>query len=164
MKHFDLTNEKILNLPTHRLLDVYRMVRDEARKDPWNWDNDCSIESESGKFAREIKAELATRGHVDSEQKVTSKTKDPALKPWSGKWHKRWVNHNRPAPVGSIVDLQGAIGKQVYKTSKKPFKSKRAYNTVSGVTINPHTKRDAFTFEEDGSVVDCHICKLRDRK
>jgi hypothetical protein len=49
--------------------------------------------------------------------------------------------------VGSIKNPNDAIGLQVYKGSKKPFKSKNVYNTVKTVTINPHTKLTAFMFE-----------------
>lgn len=53
------------------------------------------------------------------------------------------------------------IGKQVEKTSHKPFKSQRWVNTVTGVI--PHPMRPnclAFTFEEDDSYVSVEVCKL----
>jgi len=40
-------------------------------------------------------------------------------------------------------------------------KMKNVYNTVKSVTTNPHTMRTAFTFEEDDSIVNAHICNLR---
>ena len=52
-----------------------------------------------------------------------------------------------------------AIGKQVRKRSKKPFKSGNTINTVFGVTVNPHSNRVAFTFYEDDSVVDVFQCR-----
>lgn len=64
-------------------------------------------------------------------------------------------------------DYQDWIGQKVSKTaigkgqSPKPFKSGNKINTISGLTINPHTGKDAFTFEEDDSIVDCYICEIQ---
>lgn len=55
---------------------------------------------------------------------------------------------------------KACIGLQVWKKSKKPFKSGNKVNTVSGVTVNPHTNKTAFTFKEDDSTVDAWICQL----
>lgn len=55
------------------------------------------------------------------------------------------------------------IGMKCQKSTKgrtkepKPFKSGRKINTIKGVTINPNTNKEAFTFEEDDSCVDCEI-------
>ncbi len=123
--------------------------------------------------------------------KITHTTKDRSLRETSGRRNNSWLRNIgdsgrsyrdlswsekcaiddgekvltkegrvRPA-FGPIKDLDGDIGQQVYKTSGKPFKSKEKYNTVSGITTNPHTGRQAFTFEEDESVVDAHQCELR---
>lgn len=47
----------------------------------------------------------------------------------------------------------------VYKPSGKKFKSGRLINTVKGITTNPHTNKEAYTFEEDDSIVDVRTCK-----
>ena len=52
------------------------------------------------------------------------------------------------------------IGKKVFKTSDKPFKSGFKIATVVGVTTNPWTQRQAFTFKEDDSIVECRMCEL----
>jgi hypothetical protein len=115
-----------------------------------------------------IKALLDERGHVETpEVKITQNTRDPLLATHFRKESKNlWSSLYNPQPAeprfGKITDLESCVGRQVYKTSKKPFKSKLVYNTVSGVTINPHTKRKAFTFEEDESIVDAHICAIRE--
>ena len=160
----NLTQEQLEALPTARLLNVYKL----ARTGTWctcYCDMRCDC-SEQRAPAERIKAILDQRGHVDTGRiKVTSRTGDPKL---TGTWQRNWewLNTLKPAEVreGPIKDLESAIGQQVYKTSGKPFKSKEVYNTVSGVTINPHTNRKAFTFVEDDSVVDAHICKLRTQK
>lgn len=50
-------------------------------------------------------------------------------------------------------------GDKVFKISGKPFKSGLKVNTVMEFTINPHTTKPAFKFEEDKSVVDAHQCE-----
>jgi hypothetical protein len=55
-----------------------------------------------------------------------------------------------------------AIGKKCVKPSRKPFKSKLIVNTISGVTINPHTLKEAFTFVEDDSCVNCEVVVIKD--
>lgn len=52
------------------------------------------------------------------------------------------------------------IGKKVVKRSRKPFKSGLIEATVKGTCINHNSGKDAFTFEEDDSVVDAFICRL----
>lgn len=52
------------------------------------------------------------------------------------------------------------IGRQVVKTSRKPFKSGEKVNTVKGIVVNPQTGHNAFEFVEDGSNVECWRCKL----
>jgi hypothetical protein len=47
---------------------------------------------------------------------------------------------------------------KVRKLSGKPFKSGRKINTVKEETVNPNTGKPAYTFDEDDSVVDQHIC------
>lgn len=47
---------------------------------------------------------------------------------------------------------------KVYKKSGKPFKSGEKINTVKSETTNPFTGKPAFTFFEDDSIVDQHIC------
>lgn len=53
------------------------------------------------------------------------------------------------------------IGKKVFKTSGKPFKSKLKVNTVKGLTDHPILKIPAFTFVEDDSIVECRQCELQ---
>ncbi len=50
-----------------------------------------------------------------------------------------------------------APGDRVRKESNHPFKSTRQVNTLLKETVNPHTGRIAWTFEEDDSIVDAHI-------
>lgn len=53
------------------------------------------------------------------------------------------------------------IGIQVFKTSKKPFKSGEKIGTISGFgEPNPYTNRMTFTFLEDDSTVECFRCKI----
>lgn len=56
--------------------------------------------------------------------------------------------------------MNSFIGKKVKKKSGKPFKSGLKVNTVKKLTHNPNTKKPAFFFEEDQSVVDAHICEI----
>lgn len=60
-----------------------------------------------------------------------------------------------------IVVTPEIIGRQVSKFSGKPFKSRLKFNTIKGVTCNPHTGKTAFTFVEDDSIVDADMCQLR---
>lgn len=52
------------------------------------------------------------------------------------------------------------IGSVVVKRSGKPFKSKSTMNTVCGMCINPNSMKIAYIFDEDESIVDCHMCRL----
>lgn len=54
------------------------------------------------------------------------------------------------------------VGKRVYKSSSKPFKSGSKINTVLAVIDHPVMGTPAFTFEEDASVVECRNCRLYD--
>lgn len=57
------------------------------------------------------------------------------------------------------------IGKKCQKKRKrgkepKPFKSGLKVNTIKGITINPNTGKQAYTFEEDDSCVNCDIITI----
>lgn len=54
------------------------------------------------------------------------------------------------------------IGKKVEKISGKPFKSGNKINTVKGIGINPNTGKECFLFNEDESLVDIRICKIKE--
>lgn len=65
------------------------------------------------------------------------------------------------------VPFKEVIGKKVWKNPKttskvkaKPFKSKFQVNTVKDVVISPYTGNEAFTFEEDDSIVECMKCSF----
>ncbi len=62
----------------------------------------------------------------------------------------------------NVDQASSYIGKRVAKKSNRPFQSGSKINTVKGVTVNPHTSKTAFSFEEDESVVDAHICSVVD--
>lgn len=53
------------------------------------------------------------------------------------------------------------IGTKVYKISGNPFKSGIKIATITGVVINEQDpkKRQAYTFAEDDSIVNCELCK-----
>lgn len=53
------------------------------------------------------------------------------------------------------------VGTKVYKISGNLFKSGAKIATITGVVINEQDpkKRQAYTFEEDDSVVNCELCK-----
>ena len=59
-----------------------------------------------------------------------------------------------------VERFKAMVGKKVYKKrSGKPFKSGLVINTVKAAdTIHPVTGRLCFTFLEDESYVECHIC------
>lgn len=48
---------------------------------------------------------------------------------------------------------------KVCKHSGKPFKSGKKINTVKSEMVNPNTGKPAYTFYEDDSIVDQHICR-----
>lgn len=65
------------------------------------------------------------------------------------------------------VPFKEVIGKKVWKNPKttskfspKPFKSTFQVNTVKDVVISPYSGKEAFTFEEDDSIVDCTKCSF----
>ena len=69
------------------------------------------------------------------------------------------------------IPLKDVIGQKVWKNPNtnskfepKPFKSGLKINTVTGITTHPITGRDAFTFQEDESIVECRICSLAPTK
>ena len=112
-----------------------------------------------------VKAELSTRGHIERDKTNAPMTKRSALRNRARRFFSWWIEKPEPKiPQGSIKNPDDAIGLQVFKNSKKPFKSKNVYNTVKAITVNPYTKLAAFTFEEDESIVDCYICNIRERK
>lgn len=53
------------------------------------------------------------------------------------------------------------VGTKVYKISGNPFKSGAKIATITGVVINEQDpkKRQAYTFAEDDSIVNCELCK-----
>ena len=154
----DLTDEQLLALPTHRLLIVFRQIYNEME------------------LKRNlIKGVLNNRPHVErKEQPEPTLLRSGKIGPKARarrERRNRWrfplwrLPEDEPSPpVGPITDPESAIGQQVFKRSNKPFKSKDVYNTVKAVTVNPHTKLTAFTFEEDDSIVDAHICDIRKKK
>jgi hypothetical protein len=65
------------------------------------------------------------------------------------------------------TDYSKWIGMKVSKTGStrknrepKPFKSGLKINTIKNLCENPNTGKPAFSFFEDDSVVDCHVCEL----
>lgn len=50
-------------------------------------------------------------------------------------------------------------GTKVVKISRRPFKSGEKIATVKELTVNPYTDREAYSFEEDDSVVEVRMCK-----
>ena len=163
----ELSDNQLLALPTHRLYTIYKLYRTSYLHHSTYYDdwrdgsdrNDYTIET-----ARRhdlIKVELDKRGHIPRKHNPEGANVET---PYRSKYgYGFWYTAPEPAKEvhGSIVNYEDAIGLQVYKKSKKPFKSKNLYNTVKSVTVNPHTGREAFDFEEDSSIVDAHLCHLR---
>lgn len=58
------------------------------------------------------------------------------------------------------VDYQDWITKKVFKKSGKPFKSRLKVNVVRNIRIHPKTNKLVFTFFQDNSFVECHMCEL----
>lgn len=164
---YELTEEKLNKLSTHRLLNVLRLARYQYNDSAHL--NDIGYVSSAELSEREIFFRLVKK-IADGREHIPRKDVDDAIndnKPASEyKPFRSWFsNEVAPRiPQGSITDAGACIGKQVYKSSKKPFKSKQLYNTVATVTVNPHTGLEAFTFEEDTSIVDVHQCSLRKEK
>lgn len=59
--------------------------------------------------------------------------------------------------VGEKVTKKGNTRKN---REPKPFKSGLKSNTVKALVVSPYTQKDAFSFFEDDSIVDCYICAL----
>lgn len=160
----DLTEEQLTALPTHRLYTVYKlMIESRGRKRYDQFERGVEVGyHEMAAKCEFVKSELNTRPHIERE-KVQPNYGLGKHSRWRNNWYTTWLEAKNPPkiPVGSIVNPEDVIGLQVFKTSKKPFKSKNIYNTVKALTINPHTELAAFTFEEDESIVDAHICNLR---
>lgn len=57
------------------------------------------------------------------------------------------------------MNVKYMIGLKCQK-KKKPFKSGEKFNTIKDVVINTNTGNPAFTFLEDDSCVDTHVCIL----
>jgi len=164
----ELTEEQLNQLSTHRLLNILRLARVRDYNYAYQYDAETrASDPELGEaeiFFNLVKKIADGREHIarkDIDDAINDNNPAKEYKPFRG-----WFN-DEPAPripQGSITDANACIGLQVYKPSKKPFKSKRAYNTVKSVTVNPHTGLEAFAFEEDTSIVDVHQCSLREVK
>lgn len=61
------------------------------------------------------------------------------------------------------IDYSTWIGKLVKKRSNKPFKSGSKTELVINITINPYSDKEAFLLN-DGSIVNCEVCKLTDNE
>lgn len=59
------------------------------------------------------------------------------------------------------MNYDSLVGKVVTKRSNRPFKSGEKEATVTGITINPYSGKQACTFKEDDSVVDCYQLLLK---
>lgn len=59
-----------------------------------------------------------------------------------------------------FTEYEKNIGKKVFKTSKKPFKSKNQINTISGVINHPILNIPTYVFLEDDSYVECRQCEI----
>lgn len=51
------------------------------------------------------------------------------------------------------------IGMKIIKYSQKPFKNGKQVNIAVSMKTNPNSNKMGFEVE-DGSIVDCHQCKL----
>lgn len=67
---------------------------------------------------------------------------------------------NKDEYLAELGKYSKNIGSVVVKRSKKPFKSRTTKNTVAGICINPNSRKIAYIFNEDDSIVDCHMCRL----
>lgn len=170
---YELTNKELESLPTHRLYKVYQLWQKRSsllgyRASEYFGGGDTEAEEtyRASKTQRLfIKNILDERGHIerDEPKAKTGKPSKQALAREERKW-KYWhwqLTEPNVEPKCLIENPESCIDKQVFKRSKKPFKSKNHYNTVKTITQNPHTGRKAFTFEEDESIVDVHICDIR---
>lgn len=59
-----------------------------------------------------------------------------------------------------MTDFSENIGKKVRKKTNRPFKSQFKVNTIKGITKNPITHKDSYTFEEDDSSVEIFRCEI----
>jgi len=156
----DLTEEQLEKLSTHRLLNVLRQARKKRDNFLYQHESgycDSVTLAEADVFFQMVKK------IADSKEHITRKHVED-LNDRKAYAEGARFNQKQYVPQGNIKDAASAIGKQVYKSSKKPFKSKNFYNTVSSVTTNPHTGLEAFAFEEDTSIVDVYQCNLRKEK
>lgn len=62
--------------------------------------------------------------------------------------------------VFSNSEYETWVGQPIMKFSDKPFKNGKKTNVVKQTTINPHSGKMAFEVE-DGSVVNCEMCYLK---
>lgn len=154
----ELTYDQLKALTTHRLYNVYKMLQVSVGYDAFYEASEGEeSDDELLEKARFIKAELDTRGHIERKEIPADSERAKARR----KTIWEWPLPEQHKPVGPIKHPEDCVGEQVYKTSGKPFKSKNKYNTVKAVTENPHTHLVAFSFEEDSSLVDVHVCNRR---
>lgn len=52
------------------------------------------------------------------------------------------------------------IGQTVKRKDRKVFKSTKKTAVVIGLTVNPSTNNEAFTFSDTNDVIDCTRCYL----
>ena len=163
----ELTEEQLKALSTHRLREVHKRYQASLPYALWeNEMHDSTVDPDLSAKADFIKKELDTREHL--ARKRPQKTISERLNmQWNKYWKERDALRKSEEPpkhsqrFNKIKDPESCIGKQVFKVSGKPFLSKEKYNTVEGITVNPHTHHPAFTFVEDASIVDAHICDVR---
>ena len=55
------------------------------------------------------------------------------------------------------------LGYEIVKKSNKPFKSGQKMGIAKDITLNPNTDKLGFKMD-DGSIVDCHMCQLLNKK
>ena len=138
----ELTNTQLLALPTHRLYTIYQLYRQNSYYLNYHEDEEsgegyrmrrASVD-DACKF---IKAELDKRGHIPRKDKSKETHPDKHLSGrsyWEELSLRRGYEPAQPRQ-GSIKNPEDAVGLQVYKKSKKPFKSKNIYNTVKFTII-----------------------------
>ena len=159
----ELSCGQLEKLSTKRLYEIFKKYQFSFGYRSYE-KNECGIEppSDDSIFRvryEHIKSILDKREHLD-------RVKDHKPKDGISRARKRLEERyapKLPEREGPIKDAVACIGKQVFKRSKKPFKSRNKYNTVKAVTTNPHTQRVAFSFEEDTSTVDVHLCNVREK-
>lgn len=59
-----------------------------------------------------------------------------------------------------LKDWDKWIGLEIIKHSGKPFKSGLKIGRVRELTTNPYSLKDGFLMD-DGTIVDCHQCLLK---